>query len=44
MFTDMVVSGALSIAIILPTILGMISAIALIIELVERSDYRMSKA
>ncbi len=44
MFTDMVVSGALSIAIILPTILGIVSAIALIIEIVERSDYQISKA
>ena len=42
--TDMVISGAISVAIILPTILGMVNAVALIIEIVEISDYRISKA
>lgn len=43
-FTDMVMSGAISVAIVLPTILGIVGAGALIIEIIERSDYRISKA
>lgn len=45
-FNDMVLSGAISIAIILPTVLGMVSAGSQIIELMEKSaiKYRTSKA